>query len=91
MLADRRVLAPIARSGELARIAAVICVPVLVALAITLLAIGRSTTTAVLERIGLTGVLLWVIAGARLGWRLRRPGSGAANRRVAGRAVTAAR
>jgi arginine exporter protein ArgO len=66
------------RQRRVARIAAVICGPVLVALAITLLAIGRSTTTAVLERIGLTGVLFWVIGCALLA--LRRPGLPAVHR-----------
>ena len=51
---------------RVARIGAVVCTPILVALAITLLAIGRSTVTAVLERLGLVGVLGWVTACALL-------------------------
>jgi hypothetical protein len=69
-------LSPDRPQARAARIAAVVCVPVLVTLAITLLAIGRGTTTAVLERVGLVAVLAWIITCALLA--LRRPPAGAA-------------
>lgn len=64
------------RQRRVAGLAAAICVPILVTLAITLLSIGRSATTAILERIGLAGVLVWVIGCALIAVSTRagRPG-----------------
>jgi hypothetical protein len=53
--------------GRLRRIAQVcfaICAPLLLALAVGLLALGRSPTTAILERVALAGVVAWGIATA---------------------------
>jgi hypothetical protein len=56
------------------RVAAGCCVPVLLALAVSLAATGRSESTAVLERAGLAGVLVWaVVAGTRIATRTPVP------------------
>jgi lysylphosphatidylglycerol synthetase-like protein (DUF2156 family) len=49
---------------RLARVSTAVCVPLLCALAVALLAVGRGFATAVLERISLTLILGWVVASA---------------------------
>jgi hypothetical protein len=74
-LATLAILALATAGSQSARVTFAVAAPTIAALGICLLAIGRSTATAILERAVLALLIAWVIgtalrlATARLGWR----------------------